>query len=83
MFRIILLIVLVVVVVVALPVAGFIAYVKSKDRKKGPRPAIGSDTIAASTVNTCSGCGEKRIIVNQDDTLCAACYSALRTKKLG
>jgi hypothetical protein len=79
----ILLIALALIVVAALPVAGFISYVKSKDRKKGPLPAIGDDYVESSKTRTCARCGEKRIIVNEDDTLCASCYSALRTKKLG
>jgi hypothetical protein len=65
-----------------LVVFGGIAYIKSQDRKKGKHPAINTDTIDSSRTDTCAGCGEKRIIVSRDDTMCAACYSALRTKKL-
>ena len=83
MLTTILLLVLALVVIVALPVVGFIGYIKSQDRKKAPRPAIGGDPTEPSKTDTCARCGERRIIVNPDDTLCASCYSALRTKKLG
>ena len=78
----ILILVLSVIVAVGLLVFGSITYIKSQDRKKSNRPGLGADPIDSSRVSTCTRCGEKRIIVNQDDTLCAACYSALRTKKL-
>jgi len=78
-----LLVALALLLIAALPVFGFIGYVKSQDRKKGPRLAIGDDNIESSRIDTCARCGQRRIIVNQDDTLCASCYSALRTKKLG
>ena len=83
MLTTILLVALAFIVVAALPVVAFIGYVKSQDRKKGPQPAIGDDNIESSKVDTCARCGQRRIIVDQDGTLCASCYSALRTKKLG
>jgi hypothetical protein len=83
MLKIILLLVLLLLVVAALLIVGFISYVKSQNRKKSAIPALGPDPVTSSKTDTCSRCGERRIIVNEDDKLCASCYSALRTKKLG
>jgi len=82
MLTTILVVVVVLVIVAAVPVAGFMGYVKIQDRKKKLHPVVGQQA-ESSRVDKCAGCGEQRIIVSQDDTLCAACYSALRTKKLG
>jgi hypothetical protein len=83
MLTTILLVVLAMLIVAVLPIAGFMGYVRAQDRKKRVRSlAVGNHT-ESSRVDKCAGCGEDRIIVSQDDTLCASCYSALRTKKLG
>jgi hypothetical protein len=83
MLTTILLVVLAIVIVAALPIAGFMGYVKVQDRKKRVRPLVVGNHTESSRVAKCAGCGEDRIIVSQDDMLCASCYSALRTKKLG
>jgi hypothetical protein len=83
MLTTILIIVLALIVAGGLLVFGCINYIKSQDRRKSKRAAVSTDSIDSSRAATCAGCGEKRIIVSRDDTLCAACYSALRTKKLG
>jgi hypothetical protein len=83
MLTTILILVLSVIVAAGLLAFWCITYIKSQDRKKSKLRAMGADSIDSSKIGTCTRCGEKRIIVNPDDTLCASCYSALRTKKLG
>jgi len=83
MLTTILVLVLVIIIVAAIPAVGFWGYVKVQDRKKRVRPLAVGEQSESSRVDKCAGCGEQRIIISQDDTLCAACYSALRTKKLG
>jgi hypothetical protein len=74
---------LVFIIIAAVLIVGFMGYVRIQDRKKRVHPPAVGKQIESPKVDKCAGCGEQRIIVSQDDTLCAACYSALRTKKLG
>jgi hypothetical protein len=83
MLTTVLILVLVLVIIAAIPVVGFMSYVRIQDRKKRAHSIGVGEQAESSRVEKCAGCGEQRIIVSQDDTLCAACYSALRTKKLG
>jgi hypothetical protein len=77
-------IVLIVIVVVALAAAGIamgaVRFVRSYGRKNKSAPEGQLDS-RASGVGTCSRCGQNRIIVAVQENMCAACYSALRTKK--
>jgi hypothetical protein len=83
MLTTILVLVLAVIAIAIFSIVGVVWYVKSRSRKKSMLPKMGDDPTASSKIDTCTSCGEKRIIVNPDDTLCASCYSSLRTKKLG
>lgn len=83
MLTTILILVLSLIVAAGLLIFASINYIKSQNRKKSKLPTMAADSIDPSKIGTCTRCGEKRIIVNPDDTLCASCYSALRTKKLG
>jgi hypothetical protein len=55
--------------------------VKSRYRNK-PASDLGIGTGGVSKISECAKCGERRVIVREDDGLCASCYSALRTKVL-
>lgn len=83
MLTTVLVLIVVLIIIAAVPIVGFMGYVRIQDRKKRVHPPAVGKQVESSKVDKCAGCGEQRIIVSQDDTLCAACYSALRTKKLG
>jgi len=80
---IILILILSAVAIMGLAFLGFISFVKSESSKKNTFPTLEHDPVDPSKMATCSRCGQRRIIVKSDDTLCAGCYSALRTKKIG
>jgi hypothetical protein len=81
-------VILAIVILVLLVVGGLTAIilwlVKSRYPKDKPldRPVLDSRLTESSKVGTCSKCGERRIIVRDDDMLCAFCYSSMRTKSL-
>lgn len=55
--------------------------VKSRYRNKTVAPDLKLDpSRTPSKIATCSKCGEQRVIVREDDSLCAFCYSSMRTK---
>ena len=76
-------IVLLAVILVASLGAAMMWMVKSRYPKNKPldEPVLDSRLTDTSKVGTCATCGQRRIIVKHDDSLCAFCYSSMRTKK--
>ena len=55
--------------------------VKSRYRDKTVAADLKLDpSRTPSKIATCAKCGEQRVIVREDDSLCAFCYSSMRTK---
>ena len=76
-----------IVVLVVISVGGLAAVMMWLVKSRYPKnkaldePVLDSRLTETSKVGTCAKCGQRRIIVRHDDSLCAFCYSSLRTKK--
>jgi hypothetical protein len=84
MAYVIIAIVLLAVIVVGSLAAAMMWMVKSRypKGKALDEPVLDSRLTESSVVGTCATCGQRRIIVKHDDSLCAFCYSSMRTKKM-
>ncbi|HLG13890.1 MAG TPA: hypothetical protein VJH03_05090 [Blastocatellia bacterium] len=76
-------VVLIAILVIASVGVALFWLVKSRYRDKKPPAGLSLDPARTpSKIGTCAKCGEQRVIVREDDSLCAFCYSSMRTKVL-
>ncbi|HKV41865.1 MAG TPA: hypothetical protein VJX67_21855 [Blastocatellia bacterium] len=79
MVKFALIVIVIPVIVIAVLACMMIYLVKSSDRARKV-PGIQDKSALVSTMGVCSKCGQTRILVKEEGSFCAFCYSSLRTK---
>lgn len=63
-------------------VAFLMMYVVKSTNKKRQIPKSVDKSLLVSEVGICSRCGQERVLIKREASICAVCYSTLNTKKI-